>query len=160
MWPEWLNSIVQDQAIVVVAVVFLLVLAVGIVSGQWRRVRLAQIEASLKQQMLDKGVPIADMERVLRASTEASEEETTAQLTGDAAVDQPRLVRKLLEHSYSGDDVERLLRALRFPQDDAQGCNSSQQRAQVLAILVENGLEADEIERILLALDDTHRVTS
>lgn len=121
---------------------------------QWRRARLAQVEVALKQQMLDKGMTVADMERVLRAPSETcADNEPTQKLTGGQATDQPRLVRMLLEHSYSGDDVE-ILRALHALSFGGTAGRFSRQKALVLAIFIENGVEAEEIKHFLLARDD------
>ena len=42
--------------------------ATAILSEQWRRVRELEIEAALKAQMIDRGLPAADIERIIRGS--------------------------------------------------------------------------------------------
>ena len=46
---------------------------VAIVATQWRRVRVAELDAGLKQQMLDKGMSAAEIEQVMKASQEPSD---------------------------------------------------------------------------------------
>jgi hypothetical protein len=57
--------------IVVVTVTAVVILAMfGMI--QWRRVRQAEIEAALKQEMLGRGMSVEDIERVLKASSPAA----------------------------------------------------------------------------------------
>ena len=45
---------------------------ITVIACQWRRVRLAEMKASLKQQMLDKGMSAAEIDQVIKASREAN----------------------------------------------------------------------------------------
>ena len=47
-----------------------LIAMVAIVASQWRRVRIAEMDSALKQQMLDKGMSAAEIEQVVRSSQE------------------------------------------------------------------------------------------
>lgn len=67
---DFLSRFDGGELIGLVAVVGgLLIAVISIVSHQWRRVRVAEYEASLKQQMLDKGLSAGEIEQVLKAST-------------------------------------------------------------------------------------------
>jgi len=46
---------------------------VAVITLQWRRVRVAEIEAALKQQMLERGMSPAEIEQVVHATREGSE---------------------------------------------------------------------------------------
>ena len=50
-----------------------LIAMTAIVSGQWRRVRQAEFEASLKQEMLTRGMSVDVIQRVVRASRRKSD---------------------------------------------------------------------------------------
>jgi hypothetical protein len=52
-----------------------LVEMVSRITQQWRRVRIAEIEASLKQQMIERGMSASEIERVLHASRDSAPEE-------------------------------------------------------------------------------------
>lgn len=65
MNPEF-SAFLSANGTVIVIVLGLLA-AVGLV--QWRKVRLAEQEQEYKQTLLDKGVPLADIERALAAKT-------------------------------------------------------------------------------------------
>jgi hypothetical protein len=43
------------------------------ISVEWRKARQAQIEADLKREMIQKGLPAAEIERVLKASAQSKE---------------------------------------------------------------------------------------
>jgi hypothetical protein len=45
-----------------------LVAITAIVAANWRRVRLAELEAALKKDMLDRGLTVDEIERILNAS--------------------------------------------------------------------------------------------
>lgn len=47
---------------------------VAVVALQWRRVRVAEIEPALKQQMIERGMAPGEIEQVLRATRDESEE--------------------------------------------------------------------------------------
>ena len=73
---EFLSTLNGGQLIGLVAVILGPLIAItAIIASQWRRVRIAEMEASLKQQMLDKGMSAAEIEQVMRSSSEASEKE-------------------------------------------------------------------------------------
>ena len=55
----------------IVAIGLVVVAVVAVI--QWRKVRIAEMEAALKQQMLDRGMPSDEIVRVLEASPRLSE---------------------------------------------------------------------------------------
>lgn len=104
-----LNKLEGGEIIGFAAVVGgLLVALFSVVATQWRRARVAEIEASLKQQMLDKGMSAAEIETVMRASNVLSGSSST---TGIESVDRAALVQRMVDEGYSGDDIERVLKA-------------------------------------------------
>ena len=61
MSPEFTAFLIANSTLLIIAVVVLAIF--GVV--QWRKVRLTEQEHEFKQALLDKGVPIADIEKVL-----------------------------------------------------------------------------------------------
>jgi hypothetical protein len=107
---EFLNKLEGGEIIGLVAVTGgLLVAIIATAATQWRRVRVAEIEASLKQQMLDKGMSAAEIEAVMRAGQEVSGFSSTS--TGNEAVDRAALVQRMVDEGYGGEDIERVLKA-------------------------------------------------
>ena len=86
------------------------VAATGIIASQWRRVRVAEMAAALKQQMLDKGMSAAEIEQVIKAGQQA-DDSTPIACTGNEAFDKAALVQRMMEHGYEGADIERVLKA-------------------------------------------------
>jgi hypothetical protein len=89
------------------------VLLVAILCHNWRRARLNELEATLKQDMLNRGLPAADIERVLSASA-ANPPETPA-APDPVSDNEYYLIEKLVDEGKSADDIERVLRAVRGP---------------------------------------------
>ena len=79
-----------------------LIAVTAIVASQWRRVRVAEMDATLKAQMLDKGMSAAEIEQVMKAG----------QAPAPAPIPLfPEAVQMMIENGYKGEDIERVLRA-------------------------------------------------
>ena len=66
----------NSPAILAVTLIFggwIITSVVGSIMGNWRKVREAEQNAALKQSMIDKGMPAADIERVLSAGGRKSQ---------------------------------------------------------------------------------------
>jgi hypothetical protein len=67
---EFLSRWDAGELIGLIAVVSGALIAItAILSGQWRRVRQTEIEASLKHDMLARGLSAEDIERILKAKS-------------------------------------------------------------------------------------------
>ncbi len=108
---ELLNKLEGGQIIGLVAVIGgLLTFMVCAIAIQWRRVRVAEIDGALKQQMLDKGMSAAEIEMVMRASQEAPSS-GSATSTGNESLDKAALAQRMVDNGYEGEDIERVLKA-------------------------------------------------
>jgi hypothetical protein len=85
---------------------------VAVVASQWRKVRIAEMEGALKQQMLDKGMSAAEIEKVMTASSGGV---ATISSTGNDALDKAALAQRMVDEGYEGADIERVLRAYQQP---------------------------------------------
>jgi len=112
---EFLDKFSGIQLIGLVAVVGgLLYAAIAVVVNQWRRVRIAETEAAIKQQMLDRGMTADEIEKVMLASREPMESRAAVS-TGNEALDKAALAQRMVEHGYEGEDIERVLNAYQSP---------------------------------------------
>lgn len=135
------------------------------VAGQWRKVRVTEIEAALKQQMLDRGMGPSEIGQVLRSNQKwsAKKEEELVQTPSSAKA---ALVQALTEGGYEGGDMERILRAFGQhpdptavlhrdgPEREAAFRRAIQSKVEIVAMMAANGNEAEEIERVLTAYTD------
>jgi hypothetical protein len=115
------------------------------VATQWRKVRVSEMEAALKQQMLDRGMAPAEIAQVMQTSKEparAAEVGSTEKAIGDKA----SLVALLAENDYSGEAIERVLVAL---QEHPAGWEEG---AATISKLVEHGMSGEDIARVLRAM--------
>ncbi len=99
------QALVPTVAIVCTALVVL----GSVIVTQWRKVRQLDTEAALKQDMLNRGMSVEDVERVLRASSEAPAPTST----GPVSDNEYYLIEKLIDEGKSADEIERVIRAFR-----------------------------------------------
>lgn len=97
-------------SIAAAAVVF----GIWIVSHYWNDVRRQEIDAALKQDMLNRGMSAADIERVLLAS-QTPRPPVVEQKADPISNNEYSLVEKMLDEGHSIDDVERIVRAFKQP---------------------------------------------
>jgi SOS response regulatory protein OraA/RecX len=110
---EFLAKFSGGEMIALVAVMIGPVVAiVAVVASQWRRVRIVEMEAALKQQMLDKGMSAAEIEKVMTASSNGV---ASISSTGNDAIDKAALAQRMVDNGYEGADIERVLRAYEQP---------------------------------------------
>src|SRR5262245_5981784 len=108
---EFLNKLDGGEIIGFTAVLGGMLIAIfAVVAVQWRRVRIAEIEGSLKQQMLEKGMSAAEIETVMKASQEPAGSGSVTS-TGNEAADRAALVQRMVDNGYEGEDIERVLKA-------------------------------------------------
>jgi hypothetical protein len=89
-----------------------MIAVVAIIATQWRRVRIAEMEGALKQQMLDKGMSAAEIEQVMKAGQEPMlKPPVVIGATGNEAQDRAALVQRMVDEGYEGADIERVLKA-------------------------------------------------
>jgi hypothetical protein len=109
-FDEILRRFDANQLIGLAAVIGgLLVAMISVIATQWRRVRIAQLETNLKRQMLEKGMPLAQVEQVMKAHRESTDGGPC--LTGNENADKAALVQRMVDNGYEGEDIERVLKA-------------------------------------------------
>jgi hypothetical protein len=86
-----------------------LIAIVAIIAYHWGAVRQAESETSLKQDMLQRGLSVDDMERVLKANSHPVAPEKNETVTEYEYA----LIEKLIDEGKSAEDIERVLRACR-----------------------------------------------
>lgn len=124
--------------------------SISSVAMHWHRKRIAEAELNLKRQMLDKGLSPAEIEQVLRASSESQEEETY-HFSGQEDADKGMLVKMLSEYEYSSTDIERVLQAFPVPAHAVNSSAARVGRAKAVEGMVENERPADQIIQVLRA---------
>jgi hypothetical protein len=87
------------------------VFTVWIIAHYWGRARQLEMEAALKQDMLNRGLSAADIERVLFASSRR--DEAPPEPTETISDNEYYLVEKMLEEGHSVEEIERLVRAFK-----------------------------------------------
>lgn len=80
-----------------------LVFLISFIAYQWRRVRVAEMEATLKQDMIHKGMSVDEIERLLRVGTKPPR---------PVDVSPAGLAAHMGAYSYDADDIQRVLRAI------------------------------------------------
>ena len=80
--------------------------------------RRQEIEAALKQDMLNRGLAAADIERVMLASS-AREEPVASQAKETVSDNEYYLVEKMLDDGHSMEDIERIIRAFKEGKEES-----------------------------------------
>ena len=126
------------------AILGALVGIIALLAHHWHRVRVAEMEIALKQQMLDKGMSAADIVQVLKASRDSGEAEAAGAKDFNAV--RAELVETLVEHELPAADIELILQAL---QDDPEGAAKN---AESIANMAEQGMTGADIARVVRAM--------
>src|ERR1022692_869058 len=97
---DFLSTLKGGELIGLAAVIMgPMVAIVAVIASQWRRVRVAEYEATLKQQMLDKGMSAAEIVQVMKATSDSSGEVKTAS-SGNEKLDRAALAQQMVENGY------------------------------------------------------------
>src|SRR5262249_51938353 len=98
--------------IVFVALVCGTLIAVSaILCHHWSVVRQAETEASLKQDMLNRGLSVDEIERVIKASAQVAKAQASADKPDPISDNEYYLVEKLVDEGKSAEEIERIIRA-------------------------------------------------
>jgi hypothetical protein len=89
-----------------------LIAIIAIVACQWRAVRQLETEGALKQDMLNRGMSVEQIERVLRASSAAAPQPDKPETITD---NEYYALEKLVDEGKSAEEIERIMRAFRGP---------------------------------------------
>lgn len=135
---EFLGGLSTGKLFILGAALFA---SVATVAYYWYRAQASGHRARTTAQMLQRGFTAEQIESVLRAQAEADADESD---DGPVPADpEVRLVKFLSDNSYDGNDVDRIMRAVR-----ARGAIDLK-TVEMVEALAKNWTEADDIERIL-----------
>jgi len=127
-------------AVVLVVIVGFATLGVFI-AYYWAKVRRAEIDAALKHDMLQRGMGAEDIERVLRASAAPAEPASPCDNSPAG------LAGVLADHSYDGDDIAAVLKAM-----DDRGTPLTPAEFAVVRKMAEQGYDGDDVVAAIRAL--------
>jgi hypothetical protein len=130
----------------------------AVLVGQWRKVRTAKIDADLKRDLLARGLPVEEVERlttparVHEARVAADAQVRQAQIAADKAVKQEQmdadLQRDLLARGLSVEEVKRLQSA--DAAEDTRDREEATALANVITSMVQDGeLNTDAVAQLL-----------
>ena len=105
-----------DELIGLTAVVGgVLVALTWVVAYYWRKVRQVETETALKHELVQRGLTIADVERVMRAGKQRGglwHLSDTTRLQLEQAEQRVALVERLVQQGMSSEEIERVLNAV------------------------------------------------
>jgi hypothetical protein len=108
----------------------------------WSKVRRAEADAVLKQEMIQRGMGADEIERVLRASSAPPEPPAPARDNTPTG-----LAEVLTDQSYEGDDIAAVLKAV-----GERGAPLTPEEFAVVCKMAEGGYEGDDIVATIRAL--------
>jgi hypothetical protein len=90
---------------------------VAVLVCNWRMVRKAEVDAALKQDMLNRGLSVDQIERIIRASPDAPAD---GQKPDPVSDNEYYLIEKLVDEGRPVEEIERIVRACKgAPPSDA-----------------------------------------
>jgi hypothetical protein len=98
--------------VVVLAVCGTLIAVTAILACQWRAVRESELEGNLKQDMLNRGMAVDDIERLIKATSRPPAPEEKPDLISD---NEKELIESLVDEGKSAEEIERIIRAVKTP---------------------------------------------
>jgi hypothetical protein len=118
-----LETIFEKQPSLIVPALALMggtiVFTVWILAHYWKRARQIETESALKQDMLNRGLSAADIERILWATSDGPPEQNVPAPQEVISDNEYYMVEKLLEEGKSVEEIERLLRAFKGSESTA-----------------------------------------
>jgi hypothetical protein len=90
-----------------------LIVLAAIVTVHLRSVRRTELEAALKQDMLNRGMSVDEIERVIRVSELAAPPAPHAEKAETISDNEYYLVEKLVDEGKSAEEIERVIKACR-----------------------------------------------
>jgi hypothetical protein len=110
----------QPGLFIPVLAIFLtgVVFVVWIIVHHWKGAKQLELDAALKQDMLNRGMSAADIERVLWASSSGPHEPTRP--PEPVTDNEYYLVEKMLDDGRPMEEIERVIRAFRGEEDRAR----------------------------------------
>lgn len=118
---------------------------VSSIAKNWRKVHESEHQAALKQSMVDKGMSVEDIERVLRASSISTDEEAVKPAV--PTVPAVALATQLMQHEVPAATLEQILDAFRGGDAATQ-----QALAQSIEEMLDGGAESEQILAAVRAL--------
>lgn len=101
---------IQDEWIVIFLFAATAVTLISIfVAHYWSKVRLAEMEATLKQDMIQRGMAPDEIERVLKMGQHGA---AAAEVVHGSALSPAVIGAKMAGHSYDSEDIDAVMRAL------------------------------------------------
>jgi hypothetical protein len=83
---------------------------IAFVANQWRKVRQAEVEGALKQDMLQRGLSVDEIERVIQTS---NIETCHDKKRNGVSQNEVELVKNLVDEGKSVEEIERIIRAVK-----------------------------------------------
>jgi hypothetical protein len=154
-WPEGARSrAIPVLAVIPACIALIPITIVGFC--QWRAVREAEAAANLRRDLIDRGLTVAEVERLTNPAYHYREPESSPYYRAQHDVVEEGLKRDLAARGLSAEEIESIFRAWssavpvsgRYTRESA---DRARKDAELIKALVQNGRSAQEVERILRA---------
>lgn len=135
-----LSTLTGPQLVAVFAILGgVVILSLLIIAVSWSVVRTSRLQAELKRHMLDRGMSVADIERLTSSSEINTSQQAAEQKTREAQA-KLEMKRDLITQGYSINEIERLL--------DGSTLNEGiRSQAEILADTIVNMIQDGELNR-------------
>jgi hypothetical protein len=139
-WDETIRSLPGILTVTFLFGGWIIVAIISSLAKNWRRAHEVETTAALKQSMIERGMSVDEIERVLRAGPPRIEKDGG----GDGATD---LAGKLVEHELPAKDMEPILTAFRCAEPGAL-----KSLAKTIEVMLDGGANGEQVLAALRAL--------
>jgi hypothetical protein len=155
-WEDIFQSLPGILTVTFIFGGWIIVAIVSSISKSWRKIHESEHAAALKQSMIERGMSVEDIERVMRAGPPADAQETAAasgggtskKLTGELT----EIAGKLVEHGVAAPAMEQILEAVRMCDPASRGAIKD-----TVETMLDNGAGSDQL---IAAVRAIHRPTA
>jgi hypothetical protein len=149
---ELLSRIGPDALVPLVALLGgAVVFIVWIIAHYWAKARHADLQASLKLELLRQGKTVDEIERILQVGIVPEDipaEPASPGTSPPAIVDEVSLVRLLTQEGYGAEDIETLLHMY---QEGSAAPEFRERDGKMIGELIRQGYGADDVARVVRA---------
>jgi hypothetical protein len=142
-WEEIFNSLAGVLTVVFLFGGWIIVAVVGYITKSWRRIHESEHAAVLKQSMIERGMSVDEIERVMRAGPESQRDSDKE----DDADDMTKLSEKLVEHSVPAADLEQIVVTFR-----AAGTATRKSMKKTIEAMLDGGADSAQVLAVVRAL--------
>jgi hypothetical protein len=145
-WEEMFGSLTGVLTVTLLFGGWIIVAVIGSLGKNWRKVHESEHMAALKQSMIERGMSVEEIERVLRAGP-AGLEDSRTDSTCDQSKKLAELSKRLAEHGVPAPAMEQILGTFR-----TAGAGERKNMTRTVVAMLDGGADTEQVLAVVRAL--------